>query len=397
MPNNNFIKEIISKDKNISNKVILNMIKSSSIEDFRQLCENADFIFPHLKERICNDFVKLINKENLKAVFEFSKIYCADFENIIVDSWLKFANEDLTDEILELFENGENEQKAYCAKYFKYIQDPLALEYLNKYAYSDFEAIKVNCAQTLSAFQDKKVYEDMKNIILNSNDDFEKVSAFSFLSAYQGFDSVEFIVDNCFSSPFKVNIVANLLDYNDFDIIKNLEKNKIVEMFLALIEGYPEDISLDTIGYYRILDFIKLINSYNNQFAINSLIIAKEKFKEFNSNDIYSYDLDKNTKADLSEIYGFLNSLCLNTDDLKNELNKFNTKQYELALDVVQELKLTQYAQMIAQNMDSINDTLIAKTALILKELNKTDLISASILDKIQNENIKALVESCIK
>ena len=390
MPNNNFIREITSKDRNVSKNIILNMIKSVSIADFSELCEKGDFIFPFLKERIIDDFVKLINKENLKAVFEFSKIYCADFENIIVNSWLKYADEDLTDEILELFEKGTLEQKAYCAKYFKYVKDSLALEFLNKYAYSDFEPLKINCAQTLGAFGDKNVYNQMKHIVLESNDDFEKMSAYSF-------DSINFITDNYFSSPFRVNIVSNLLDYNDFEVIKKLEQNKIIEIFTILLEGYPEDIGLETLGYYRVLDFIKLINSFNNQYAINSLILAREKFKEFNNNDIYLYDLDKNTKTDLKEIYDYLNSLPLNMNNFENELKEFNTKRYELALDIIQELKLSDYAHIIACNMEKINDTNIAKTALILKELNKTDLIPSEILNEIQNENVRILVKSFIK
>ena len=119
MPETNFIKNITSKDIKLSHQTIENMIKAKDIEPFKLLCEKSDFIFPFLKERIAADFIKLIKKEDLNAVFEFSKIYCADFEDMIVNSWIKFASQDLTDEILDLFENGTVEQKAYCAKYFR--------------------------------------------------------------------------------------------------------------------------------------------------------------------------------------------------------------------------------------------------------------------------------------
>jgi len=396
MPKNNFIKNITSKDINLSQNTILNMIKTSSLEDFKELCKNSDFIFPFLKERIIKDFVKLIDKENLTTVFNFSKIYCLDFEDLIINSWLKYACEDLTDDILELFENGSDEQKAYCALYFKHIQDPLALEYLNKYAYSDFEALKINCAQTLGKFRDKKVYEEMKNIILNSQDDFEKNSAYSFLSAYGGSETIDFILDNCFANSFKIQIVANLLDFYDFNTIKNLDKNKVVQIFSTLIEGYPEYIDLNTIGFYRILDFAELINSYNIQYAKNALILAREKFREFFENDIYTFDLDKTAKEDLKEIYNFLKSLSLSTD-LKEELKQYNTNQYELALSVIQELKLKDYTQILADNLEKLNEEFIAKTVVILKELKACDLIPLNILNKIQNENIKALTLSCIE
>ena len=114
MPVENFIKNITSKDIKLSLNTIENMIKSQNIKAFQLLCEKAGFIFPFLKERIIKDFVNLIDKENLSSVFEFSRVYCFDFEDLIVNSWLKFASEDLTDEILELFEKYFA-QYAFCS------------------------------------------------------------------------------------------------------------------------------------------------------------------------------------------------------------------------------------------------------------------------------------------
>ena len=193
MSQENFIKNITSKDINLSRSTIENLIKTQDIESFGLLCEKSDFIFPFLKERIISDFIKLIKEENLNVIFEFSKIYCADFEEIIVNSWLKFASQDLTDEILNLFEKGTNEQKAYCAKYFTKIQDPLALEYLNAHAFSDFEPLKTNCAFALSAFGDEEILNKMKEVVLNSNDEFEKLNALNFTANYGKENQIKFV------------------------------------------------------------------------------------------------------------------------------------------------------------------------------------------------------------
>ncbi|MBR6298169.1 MAG: hypothetical protein IKR34_02875, partial [Candidatus Gastranaerophilales bacterium] len=115
-----FIKNITSKDINLSKKTISDLINSSNTDNFKLLVQRADFIFPFLKERISKDFVKLVNKNNIKTLFEFTKVYSPDFEEMIVNSFLKFADENLTDEILELFETGTDEQKAYCASYFSH-------------------------------------------------------------------------------------------------------------------------------------------------------------------------------------------------------------------------------------------------------------------------------------
>ena len=94
MPSENFIKNITSKDNSLSEATLKNLIKSANIEDFKFLCDKSDFIFPFLKEKINKNFVKLIEEKELNTVFEFSKVYSSDFEELIVLSWVKFANED---------------------------------------------------------------------------------------------------------------------------------------------------------------------------------------------------------------------------------------------------------------------------------------------------------------
>ena len=74
----------------------------------------------------------------------------------------------------------------------------------------------------------------------------------------------------------------------------------------------------------------------------------------------------------------------------------YNTPRYELALNVIAELKLKDYAKLLADNLFKIDDTLRAKTVLILKDLNALDFVSKDILGDIQNENVKMLVQSCI-
>ncbi|MBR3605341.1 MAG: hypothetical protein IKL52_04865 [Candidatus Gastranaerophilales bacterium] len=398
MPSENLIKNITSKDINLSISTIKNMLKSANIEDFSLLCEKADFIFPFLKERIIRDFVKIVEECDLKIIFEFSKIYCADFEDLIVNSWIKFASEDLTDEILALFENGVQEQKAYCAKYFSRIQDPLALEYLNKFALNDFEPLKTNCALALSAFNDVEILNKMKNVVLNSQDEFEKLNAFNFISTYGKDEQIKFVIENCFKSPFLINILSNILDFNDINYLKNiLDKNVLSRILQVVIEEYPEEISLDTCYYWNLIELMKLIYSFNNQYSKNILLIAKQKFGEFSSSDIYTFDFDKNVKTEIKNILNYLNSLNLSVDEIKQELAAFEDNyRYAIALDVVREYQLNNFAIDISKliNDNKLTDEQKASSALVLKGLNSINLIDKNIIEKIENENIKALIKS---
>lgn len=393
MQNENFIKNITSKDIKLSHSTIENMIKTKDIKSFSLLCEKSDFIFPFLKERIVADFVKLIKKEDLEAIFEFSKIYCVDFEDAIVNSWIKFASEDLTDEILDLFENGTIEQKAYCAKYFSKIQDSLALEYLKNYALDDFEPLKINCAIALSAFKDIEILNKMKEIVLKSDDDFEKLNAFNFITTYGGDEQIKFALENAFLSPFAINIISNILDFNEIEYLKKISDEKtLIRIFQLIIEEYPEDLSLDTTYYWNLVEFIKIIYLFNSNYSKNVLILAREKFKEFSENDIYTFDFDKNVKAEVKNISKLLNSFDLNfrVENFEDEY------ELNLILEVIQELKLEEYSNFLVNLFNKVNDEKKAQIALILKEFDKIRLINLEEIQKIKNENIKALVESYI-
>jgi len=397
MSSENFIKNITSKDINLSTNTIKNLIDTENIEQFKELCDKADFIFPFLKERITADFVKLICKENLKTIFEFSKIYSYDFEDLIINSWLKFADENLTDEILELFEKGTNEQKAYCAKYFYYIQDSIALEYLNKYALFEFEPLKNNCATTLAKFGDVKILNEMKNIILTSDDEFKKLNAYSFICAYNGEEQIKFILKNAFSSPFLASIISKILDFNDINYLKSFVDNYTLSKILnVIIEEYPEEIELNTIFYWNIFEYIKTVKSFKNQYSNNILLIAKKKFKEFSQNDIYTFDLDKNLKSEIKNISNYLNSIELSIENPEEELTSNDNYRILCALNVIKEYKLNKYSSFIANlfNNNKLNYEQMANSASVLKELNEINLINKDAVQKIQNENIRILIES---
>lgn len=398
MPSDNFIKNITSKDIKLSKDTIIALIKTADIKHFEELCKKSEFIFPFLKERIINDFVKLINKEDLKTIFEFSKIYSSDFEDLIVESWLKFAQEDLTDEILDLFEKGSDEQKAYCAKYFCFIKDSLALDYLKSNLKSDFEPLQINCALALKEFKDEDTVNEMKEIILKSDDEFEKIKSYTFLSVYGGAENIKFILNNAFKSPFIQNIISTLFDFNDLNFIKTIiNENTLTRVFSALIEGYPEDISLNTVIYYQIYDFINILEKFNNQYAKNLLLLAKKKFEEYTNNDIYLFDLDKNTKDELKRILDKLNSIEMSFD-LEEELKLYNEKPYRFlcALEVIKEYKLKDFAHILSElfNKQFLKEEFMANVMETLKEIESVNSINLENVDNISNLNIKALVKS---
>ncbi len=401
MPLSNLLKNITSKDVELSKNTVKALIKSADLDDYNELIKNSDFIFPFIKERIIKDFVKLINKSELDTVFKFAKIYSSDFEDLIVKSWLKYADEDLTDKILELFENGSNDEKAYCAKYFSVINDSLALDILYKNSYVDFLPLEINCARALKNFEDRKIVNEMKNRILNSTDEFEKVSAYTFILAYGGVDLVKFCLENCFESPFLVDIISNLLDFNDlYYLIDILDENVVARIFGVLIENYPENISLNTIECYQIFDFVKFLLKSKSQYAKNILAICKLNFNEYLNNEVYNYDLDKNLKIELKKIVEYLNLYKVDFSALKEEIvDNCLYYRFEMSLKVINEYKLYEYGQLLANliNENKLPLGFVSLCAQTLKILGRTNLIKKDAIENIKNDNVKAFIEECCR
>lgn len=394
MSSNNLIKNITSKDLNLSLETTKTLINSGNEEDFKELTSKAEFIFPFLRKKINDNFVKLINKENLNTIFAFSKIYCEEFESLIVNSWVKFADEDLTDELLELFEKGTDAQKTYCAGYFKHINDPLALEYLKQYSKSDNFSLKTNCARALKEFGEEETLNENFKIIANSKDEFEKLKAYEFAVAYNSEHALNFVLANCFSSPFVLNIICMILDNNDFEKLKNiLDDDKIAQIFQILLENYPENLTLDTISYYQIFDFINFLNFLDNSYAKNLLYCAKEQFSEYLNNEIYIFDLDKNTKNDLKAILDLLKDFSLEKTKLEEELEeKYCTHaRYELALEIIKTNKIKKYAPKIIEHIlsNKLPQKTLIKALVTLKELEKLKEIDKSVLSSINDETAK--------
>jgi len=400
--------DLISKDYRVSSAAACNVINNCDGETFLKLCEKSEFIFDFLKEKIVKNLINAVNKENLHNVFEFTKIYNADFEDFIVFSWLKFANEDLTDKIFEYFENGTKEQMAYAAAYFSHINDPVALEYLNKFALDDFEPLAQNCALALRSFCDKTLYEKSLKILSDDDfDDFEKYKYLNFLVSYGDMEAVSAIVDYYNKTFAKTSAACALLYLTDFDFLYKNGYRDALKIFDTIIGGYPEEISLDTVFDFNILKFIKFLcgryfadnaalsfsEPCERSFVKRLLLKAKYKFNLFTKEDIYTFDLNKAVKKELFDISGFLNSIKTELfDELESELKSKDGTRVLEAFDVVLNYGKTEFCPDIARIIETNSrEDVVLEGLMVLKTFGKLNLIEKDkILSRLNNENIKA-------
>ena len=181
----NLVKKLTSKNQVDYEPVARQLINTPDINLFEELVKQDDFLFDFVKQNVASRLEKVCNAKNYLNLLNFLKFYSPSYEEFIVSTLAKYANEDLTDKMLELFENGTEDEKTYCAKFFSYIQDPLAIDLLKLNAYSENSSLSSNCASTLAILGDTESYNEALNK-LNSNDDFEKLDAVKFLVFFGG-------------------------------------------------------------------------------------------------------------------------------------------------------------------------------------------------------------------
>ena len=120
------LKKLTGKNPKDFEPLAYALINTPDVELFAELVGSDDFLFDFVKQNVANRLSKVCNESNYMNLLALLKYYSPFYEDFIVSNLVKFANEDLTDKLLEIFENGTEEEKTYCAKFFAFVQNPLA-------------------------------------------------------------------------------------------------------------------------------------------------------------------------------------------------------------------------------------------------------------------------------
>ena len=384
------LKKLTGKNRNDYEFVALQLVNNCDIELFKELVENDDFLFDFVKQNVAQRIDNAINENNFKNLLEFLKYYSPFYDDVIVSNLAKYADEDLTDIMLEKFENGSNSEKAYCAKYFGIIKDSLAYDFLKNNAFSSDEFLASNCAQTLAIWQDRVCYNTAISK-LESNDDFEKLTAVKFLTSFGDKSAVKDILHSLKSSTMTENISCELLYLiNIFELIDKYPD----ESFLVInniINGLGEVLPLCLVLDFELYDvFEDLINSCISGKCAVTLLNALEKFETLTENDEYLFDEDKNTKNEINDIKHILKKINKNKlEQLVYEELKEDSPFVYLALDFAKdEIK-------IRELLRSNNQTIVLKTAETLKKLGCFDETAKQVaLLKVTDINIKSIIRA---
>lgn len=384
------LKKLTGKNKNDYESAAADLVNIPDVELFKELVENDGFLFDFVKQNTAERISNAVNETNYKNLLAFLKYYSPSYEDVIISSLVKYADEDLTDIMLEKFENGNVDEKTYAAKYFTYIQDPLAFDCLKKYAYSDNEFLSHNCAAALGACNDTEAYNQALEK-LKSSDDFEQLSAVKFLVSYGDKNAVSNILEAMKNSAMAENI-AGEIPY--LISIFELFDERYVDGLLVLnniINGLGEIFPLSVVFDYELFDvFERLIHNFNDSKAAIVILNAKEKFDILTENDEYLFDEDKDTKNEVQDIKKLLKSVN------KKELEKYVVEELnENSPFVFTALEFATDVFAVKELLKSNNQTLILKTVEVLKSLDALDETAKTVaLLKVTDINIKAIIRS---
>lgn len=384
------LKKLTGKNKSDYEQAAYHLINNADTTLFAELVEKDAFLFDFIKQNVAQRLAAQVNENNYKNLLPLLKYYSPSYEDFIVSSLVKYADEEMTDTILDLLEKGTDSEKTYAAKYFSYIQDPLAIHFLKKNAYSDNEFLAMNCASTLAALNDRESY----NIAiekLNNGDDFEKFSAVKFLTSYGDKSAVPVIIDTMKHSSMAENI-AGEIPYlkNLFELLDEDYQNALI-VINHIINGLGEIFGLSVVFDFELFEvFERLINNYNDSKAAVVLLNAKDKFDILTENDEYLFDEDKDTKNEILDIKKLLNNA--NRKDLEKYINEelnenspfvFTALEYATDLYAIREL------------LKSNNQTVILKTIEVLKNLGNLDESTKTVaLLKVTDSNIKSIIRA---
>lgn len=387
---NEKLKKLTGKNKNDYERIAAEIVNNADTALFKELVENDGYLFDFVKQNVAQRLAAACNETNYRNLLKFFDYYSPYYDDFIVSTLARYADEDLTDEILDMFENGTTAQKTYCAKFFSYIQDPLALELLRENSYTDNESLNANCAATLGIFQDEASYNDAVRKLW-SEDEFEQLSAVKFLVLYGDKKALPEILHAMKNSTMAENI-AGEIPYLEtiFEILDEHYEDGLL-VLNHIVNGLGEIIGLASVFDYELYDiFERIIRNSNDSKAAVVLLNAQEKFAILTENDEYLFDEDKNTKNEINDIKKLLSGI--NVKNLKpmilQELNESSPFVYT-ALD------FTDDVFAIRELLKCSNQTIILKTAEVLKKLNNLDEPTKTVaLLKVSDENIKSIIRA---
>ena len=386
---------ICQKDESKALYAAKELIDKCDIKEFEKLCKKTDYLFDFVKDNVCKRIEKAVNKDNFRNIIKFFNFYSPCFDEVFSSVLAKYANEDLTDDILEILSKGNESQKTYAASYFKKIPDTVAKEDLINNLSLECEPLFENCAAALGVMKDTESYEKyLKD--LKSEDDFVKLRAVKFLIAYGNKTVLKNLIDAMKNSSMSENIAGEITNlFSPSEIIK-LDFENGALLYNNIVNGLGEILPLENIFYYEIYELLEnLFLNANRPESALILFNLKDKFDMLTQNEEYIFDLDKNIKDEIftvkNKLFSKNNEFWEKEKDLLLSLINENSPYLHDVLEVISDNRFMDFTYEIVKLTRSGNEITAFEAANTLKRLGELQKIDKNLTFK--NNNLKAAFE----
>ena len=384
------LKKLTGKNPRDFEPVAFDVINKPDVELFKELVDSDDFLFDFVKQNVTKRLSKNCNEKNYENLISFLKFYSPSYEEFIISTLANFADEDLTDKMLDLFEKGTDEEKTYCAKFFAFIQDPLALDYLRENAFSENTYLSSNCASTLALLKDEEIFNTALEK-LNSDDDFEKLDGVKFLVSYGNKTAIDKILQTMKTSAMPENIAGEIPYLVDlFELLKTNRTDGLV-VLNQIINGLGEILGLGQVFDFQLYEIFEMLLSENpTPESAVVLLNAKEKFETLTENDEYLFDETKDVKQEIFDIKKLLNNV---DNRYKNLIDEEITEISPFVFTAIDLTNSTDKIRLLLHNTS--NQTLILKSIEALKQRNNlTPQDKETALKIVTDDNIKNIINA---
>jgi hypothetical protein len=398
------IKIITSKNEEEAVCVLSDMLDNSDVALFEELVKQSDFIFPFIKDNICRRFEKSLKASNYKNLFNFMHIYSPDYDRVFATALKVFGNDEIKPYMLNLLKNGSISEKTYASVFYEISPDLFAIKELISNSFSQNEDLAAASAAALGTINEQKSYE-LALEKLKSNDDFVVLQALNFFVNYIKNPPMKEIFDAFQNFSMPENFAGKIAFLKPLPVLIKEDLEHALPVIDHILIGLGEILPLADLFNFELYDVIGILSESSDSDFLPQiatiLLRAKFKFQIISNNDEYTFDEDKNTKNEIAEIQNLLNSFGENywlylQSLVPLELSQ-NYKRISSALDVIRDFKINNaISSVIDMIFETEDQTLICDGISTLKKLNALSLVNKEdIFPLLQNENIKALVESC--
>lgn len=385
------IKQLTGKNQNEYEPIAKEIIDNTDLELFKELVSKDDFLFDFVKANVAKRLENACNKNNYKNLIKFLDIYSPYYEDFITSTLAQYGDAEVADIMLSKLQSGTTNEKTYASGYFAYQRDNRALPLLKEYAFCEDSSLSENCARALAKLENKDAYElALKK--LASDDDFEKMTAASFLVAYRNKGALEPLFKAMKSSKMSENI-AELIPYLSPlpELLGTDYNDDAILTFCYIINGLVELVPVSQVIDFRLYEFIEmLLKSSPSGASTVALFLAKDKFNMITENEEYLFDEDKNTKNEVNDIKNLLNNANLYplTSFLYEEL-------YEESDFIFFVLEIVRDEDSLVSLLTGNNQTVIIKVMELLKAQGLLkDEYKQMALSKIEDENLKVVANA---